>query len=732
MNKLLALFCFLFLFNCNKEEKNTVVYTPPKILGQTAIDNYFGKEIIDDYRNLENTEDSIVKTWFKKQTQYSNTYLSQISNKDTLAKQMETISNRKASFSKKINVTDNNQYFYLKRKKDEDKYKLYYKKTFNSNEELLFDPINFNKIETNIKYKINYIKPSWNGEFIVVSLSHSGKELSKLVIIDMKTKLPMSQIISNAWPSSYLGINWLPDSSGFMFLYFPISNSKDPEFKNNSKSVLYKIGDKTNNLKTVFSAKTQSELNINANEFPIAKIKSKNDKYIIGYIAGVDNYWDAYYVETSAIEQNPIPWKPLYKKEHKVITAEGLLNKDEFIYKSALNASNFNISSVSFDSLTFNNPKVLVEEKNDEVIDVFKLTTDGLFYTTSKNGVEANLYHKTKTFSKKIELPKKSGSIKLDSKGSSYQDLWVSTDGWLNSLRRFRLNVNNNNEFISENITATVDYTEYNNFIIDELLVKSHDGEEVPLTVIYNKNISKNSKNPTLFYGYGAYGDALNPFFSPVFLTWVQNGGILCFPHVRGGDEKGEKWRKGGFKTTKPNTWKDLIACTEYMIDQKYTSKNNTVICGGSAGGIMVGGAMTERPDLFKVALVDAGVLNPLRRSSYSGGSSYKEYGKIEDSIECMALIEMDAYLKIKKDVIYPATFLNVGINDTRVAPWMSGKYIAKLQSYNTSNNPMLFKVKYDEGHSGGSSSNSVYQDWASKFSFALWQTGHPDYQLKD
>lgn len=237
--------------------------------------------------------------------------------------------------------------------------------------------------------------------------------------------------------------------------------------------------------------------------------------------------------------------------------------------------------------------------------------------------------------------------------------------------------------------------------------------------------------NPTLFYGYGAYGEAINPFFSPLFLTWVENGGILCVPHVRGGGEKGEAWHKAGYKSTKMNTWKDLIAATEYMIDKEYTSKNNTVVYSNSAGGIMVGRAITEKPEVFAASIVDVGVLNPLRRESFSGSSNYKEYGTITDSTEFNGLLAMDPYMHLEKDVNYPAGLYITGMNDPRIPPWMTGKFVAKIQAYTNSQNPILYKVEDHAGHSTSASSDDLYKKWAEMFAFGLWQAGHPDFKLK-
>ena len=215
-------------------------------------------------------------------------------------------------------------------------------------------------------------------------------------------------------------------------------------------------------------------------------------------------------------------------------------------------------------------------------------------------------------------------------------------------------------------------------------------------------------------------------------MLWALEGGIMAIAHVRGGGEKGEEWHLGGFKETKPNSWKDLISCAEYMINKDYTSSENIAIWGASAGGITIGRAMTERPDLFKAAIIDAGVVNASRMEFTPNGlNNVKELGSLKIESEFKALLEMDAYLHIKKGIKYPAALITGGINDPRVSPWMPTKFAAKLLANNDSENPTLLKIDYEGGHGGDIPTLQLYENLADIFVFAFWQLGHPDYQLK-
>lgn len=208
------------------------------------------------------------------------------------------------------------------------------------------------------------------------------------------------------------------------------------------------------------------------------------------------------------------------------------------------------------------------------------------------------------------------------------------------------------------------------------------------------------------------------------------NGGVYVISHIRGGGEKGNDWYKGGYKETKPNSWKDVIATAEYLIKEKISNPKKIGIFGASAGGIAVGRAITERPDLFKVMLCSVGDLNVSRiKETPNGPNNMKEYGNPDIEKEFYGLYEMDAYQHIQKGVNYPACLIDVGMNDARVAPWISGKFVAKLRENSISKNPILFCVDYEAGHQ--KTSTDLIKQYANQFAFAFWQMGHPKFKLK-
>ncbi|MGS2760936.1 prolyl oligopeptidase family serine peptidase [Sinomicrobium sp. M5D2P9] len=702
---------------------------PPQAPVKTVTDTYHGVEIEDPYRYMEDLKNPEVLEWFKKQTMYTNAEFGKLKGKDKLIALQKVVDNMQTAKITQLKITDNDKHFYLKRTPDDNTAKLYYRKNFEGEEVLLFSPGEF-KPDSGIEYVINYIQPDWEGNQIAISLTKKGQEVSEIIVLNVDTKKRGHHTIDHCWPSDLGGVNWLPDNSGFVYIHLPVIDAKSDDFLKKTTSVLYKIGDNPKELREVFSAKSVSPEEVKPEDFPALSLRNRDDKYLIGRLAGVSAYQSTYYAPLPKNgDLSNLKWTLLFKAGDRIRNV--VVVGDSLIYKTAKNTPNFQICKTSIQNPDFDNPKILVKQRKDAVITDFEVTSEGLFYTTNKNGIEAALYEFKNGKETLVELPEVSGNLSIKSKGVNYPNLWVTTKGWTSKGNRYKYD-SALKTFIKADLVERSSLPGLEDFVIEELTVKSHDGEEVPLSLIYKKGMKKHGKNRVLFYGYGSYGYSLKPSMYTNLYLWVAEGGIFAIPHVRGGGEKGDAWYKAGFKTTKPNTWKDLIACTEYMIDEGYTSNKHTAIWSASAGGILIGRAMTERPDLFAAAIIQVGVMNLIRQETQPNGpNNVKEYGTVKDPEEFKALLEMDAYHHIKDGVHYPATYITAGMNDPRVSVWDPAKFAARLQTANASNNPIFFSVDFESGHGAGDTKAKQFESLADIVAFALWRTGHKDYEYR-
>jgi prolyl oligopeptidase len=269
-------------------------------------------------------------------------------------------------------------------------------------------------------------------------------------------------------------------------------------------------------------------------------------------------------------------------------------------------------------------------------------------------------------------------------------------------------------------------------YVATEVLVPSYDGAQVPLSIIHKRGVKRDGTSPTLLYGYASYGITEEPWFSLWRLAWLERGGVFAIANPRGSGAFGQDWYRAGKQATKPNTWKDFIATAEYLVKNGYTSPAKLGIWGGSAGGILVGRSMTERPDLFAAVISSVGSLDQVRSELEPNGvPNIPEFGTHKTEEGLRALLAMSTYHQIRDGVKYPAVLLTHGVNDPRVAVWHSTKTAARLQQASTSGRPVLLRLDYESGHGVGSTKAQRNAERADVLSFLLWQFGDPQFQTK-
>jgi prolyl oligopeptidase len=694
-------------------------------LETSTVEEYYGKKIADPFRTLENLENPLVRKWFNEQSASARSILQSIPGRAALVAKMHEFDSRRASKVYNLSITDNDRYFYLKETPTDETGKLFYRDRFEGSETLLFDARAFFP-KSSGEYVISGIAPSDDGSKVAVSVSANGSENSMLMIMDVATKELYPEKIDRC---RFATPSWLPDNSGFLYNRLQQVTKAGQNPQNDSKTLLHRIGSNPSLDREIFSKAHNASLNIQSADIPAVEYEKKSG-YLFAHVSNVDRRLTTYYAPVSELSKKKIAWRQLFQPKDEIHDF-AVTENDLYIYTSK-NAPRFKVLKTSLHHPDFQHAETIIAEDSKKMLTSFALTSDAIFYSQSHNGIEARLYRKAFNSSEPAELtlPFKAGRIHLSSKGFRFSDLWIIVAGWSRDNCRYRFDTAKN-EFHKEMLSSPAEYPEYNDLVVEELMVPSHDGALVPLSVIYRKGLDKNGRNPSFIYGYGAYGQSLTPFFNSGMLLWTANGGVLAFAHVRGGGELGDKWHTEGMKASKPNSWKDLISCAEYLKKEGYTGPGKIAINGASAGGILVGKALTERPDLFAAVIAQVGAMNPLRgEETPNGPVNVPEFGTIKKPDECAALVAMDPYLSIRDGVAYPATLVTTGLNDPRVAAWQPGKFAIRLQQATVSKRPVLFFADDKAGHGMGNSKTREFDNLADVLSFGLWQTGHPDFQI--
>jgi prolyl oligopeptidase len=358
------------------------------------------------------------------------------------------------------------------------------------------------------------------------------------------------------------------------------------------------------------------------------------------------------------------------------------------------------------------------------------VASDALYVTELDNGINHITRVPFDGQPQRIDLPF-DGSTEVYSGDPRVPGIIFTMDSWTKGPRiiEFDPQAGKTNP---TNLRQPGPYDNLDELVSEEVEAPSYDGTDIPLSLMHKRGIKLDGSNPTILWAYGAYGITEDAGFSSASLPWLERGGVYAVAHVRGGGERGEDWHLAGYKLTKPNTWRDVIACAEYLIDKKYTSSPKLGIMGGSAGGITVGRALTERPDLFAAAIPLVGCLNTLRAEfSPNGPPNIPEFGSVKTQEGFEDLYTMDAYHHIRDGVAYPATLITTGMNDPRVATWIPTKFAARLQPATSSGKPVLLRVDYQGGHGIGASKQQLMEEYADEYAFFLWQFGESGFQVK-
>jgi len=682
-------------------------------------DTYFHRVAIDNYRWLEDMNNKEVQDWFKAQHDYTNSWLERIPGRDALFADFEKLDAlRSATIS---DITRKGQrYFYKKTLPRENVGKLYYRDGKMGKEILLYDP----SIEKDGKtHSINYFAPSEDGKNIAFGLAEGGAEVATIHIMSVDSKTMYKETIYPSW----FGVSgWSPDNKGFIYTIQASGDNKSMDMLTNTRSMYHVPGTDPKDDKELLSLKKYPSLGI-APEDICFVYYTEDFKYIIALLAGVNQDMNCYYASAAELLKPAIVWKRLLKKGDHVTGFT--TNGDDIYMLTYSGAPKYKIIKGDLKDFNMNNTTIVVGEGKDKIDGIARSKNFLLITYTDGINATAKQFNMGTAESEWIHLPF-GGSAFVGSYGIKTNDCLIYLTSWKQPLTL--LDYDPVAKKVSNCVfNFPVKYPGTNDLVVEETEAPGHDGVMVPLSIVYNKKVKKDGTASCVLDGYGAYGISTTPYFSEMNLALLNRGIVLAFAHVRGGSEKGDDWYKSGYKTTKHNTWQDFISCAQYLEGSHYTSSAKLIGMGTSAGGILIGRAITERPDVFGAAISNVSCSNALRfEMTPNGPNNAREFGTTKDSVECMALFEMDAFQHVKDGTKYPAVICVAGMNDPRVIAWQPGKFAAALQNSTTSEKPVLLCVNYDNGHFTEDKS-VTFKNFANMFSFALWQTGHKDFQLQ-
>ena len=690
--------------------------SPPKAAIHEVTDTYFGMKIVDPYRWMEDAKSPETAAWMRGQADYTRAYLDRLPMRAQLLKRFEELSETGVRVSGVQRA--GNFYFYYRVAPGENDRRLYVREGFKGAERLLVDPEKLSS--PGKRYSIDSYNPSFDGKYVSYTVSIGGSENGEMRVIETATGRDLGERIDRC---RFGAGAWLPDNRSFLYnrLQKLTEGAPPTELYQKSRVYLHILGSNPDNDRAIFGYEVNPNIKMEPAPLPFAGVPL-GSKYAFALVnSGVSPNSEYYFAPLDKLRETPIPWRRVAALEDEVAGFD--LHGDDVYFTTYKNTPRFKVIRVNLAQPDLARAGT-VFPASEAVVTNIGAAKDALYVQTLDGGM-----------GKLWRVDYKSGAprpIKLPYDGAGFIG-WTDsqTDGLLFGLISW---TKSETFFAFDPRTQTATDTtlvppipiDLSSIETASVKVKSHDGVMVPLVILYQRGLKRDGTNPTLLDGYGAYGITnTEPFFATGFLPWLERGGVIAMAGVRGGGEYGEEWHLAGKEKTKPNTWKDFIACAEYLINEKYTSAAHLSGMGGSAGGILIGNSITERPDLFAAAIDAVGDNNALRFETTSNGvPNIPEFGSVKTEEGFQALLAMDAYHKVKNGVKYPAVLLTTGINDPRVEPWMSAKMAARLQAASASGKPILLRVDYDAGHGFGSTKKQRNEQNADIYAFLFQQLG--------
>jgi len=690
------------------------VAKPPVARIEPVEETFFGQTVVDPYRWMENPKDKDWEPFMRGQDAHARAVLGGIPGRDALKERIAALSGGMTVAYGVQKCGD--RLFYQVRPAGADNFKLAVRQGTAGAEKILIDPTTM-KGEGGKHISLDWWSASPDGRHVVYGLSAAGSENSVLHVMEVDTMRVLPERIAG---TQYAGPSWLPDGSGFF--YGRVNDLKQlgtVDYYKRSPALLHKLGADPKDDLLLAQFGKDAAIPLGETEFPSVQTSRDGEWAVLVLYGGVRRENPVFVARLANAVLGRAQWRQVCTIADEVTAIT--FDATDLYLLTTRGAENGKVLRTPLATGSYASAVTVVPE-GPLVVEGIALARDGLYVLDLDGG-----YHSLRRLSRDAQLSKVAlgfeGSISGLYASTADAGCFVDGTSWLLPYTTFRHDpATGRTERAGIVPPPSLDLSGYEAV---RVFVVVRDGTKVPLSIVAKKGLKRDGRNPALVNAYGSYQISTNPYFSPRNLALLERGGLFCVAHVRGGGEYGKRWWKGGQKLNKANTWRDMIDCCEHLVKERWAGKGTITIQGGSAGGITVGRALTERPDLFAGVISNVGVSNTLRAEfSQNGPPNIDEFGTVKERDGFTGLKAMDALFHVKDGTRYPAVLLTVGMTDPRVEAWHGGKMAARLQKANRSANPILLRVSFDAGHGLGSTRSQIDDERADEFAFVLWRAG--------
>ncbi|MFT3754152.1 MAG: prolyl oligopeptidase family serine peptidase [Paludibacter sp.] len=674
----------------------------PATATENVTNTYFGVQVKDPYRWLENDTSAATSAWVKAQNKVTNEYLAQIPFRQELKKRLTALTNYPKYT---LPFKKNGQYFFYKNDGLQNQSILYRQKSLDSKPELLLDP---NTLSIDGTVALANIALSKDGKYLSYSIARSGSDWNEIFVLDVETRQLLPDHIK--WSKSS-EIFW--QGNGFYYSAYDAPESgKEYSVKNEYQKVFYH---------TIGQSQSFDKVVYEDNEHALRECYASmagDEKFLIITITETTTGNSLLIKDLNNPSAQYAELAPGFDNDYKVID---FINGKLYLLTNWKAPKN-RLMEVDPAHPARENWKVVIPETENVLKEV--AIAGGKIIAQYMKDATDHLYGFDLTGKKlyEVQLPTLGSITDLSGSNDDPEAFYVFSS-FTYPPTVLLLNAEQN---VSKAFYKTEVPFNLNDYVSEQIFFASKDGTKVPMTITYKKGMKKDGKNPLMLYGYGGFNISLTPSFNVSRIPFLENGGIYVVANLRGGGEYGEEWHMNGTKLKKQNVFDDFISAAEYLIANKYTCKQKLAIDGGSNGGLLVGACLTQRPDLYAVAIPEVGVLDMLRYHLFTIGWSWaSDYGTSEESKEMFEYLKGYSPLhNVKAGVKYPATMVMTGDHDDRVVPAHSFKFAATLQAANNTNKPSLIRIDSKAGHGAGKPIGKQIEAQTDMWSFVMWNLG--------
>ena len=695
MKKTILLLSGIMVMSCTPQQKKL---TYPKAEKVDTVDVYFGTEVADPYRWLENDTSAATAAWVEAENKVTNEYLAQIPFRKQLLERLTNLASYEkigAPFKK------HGKYYFYKNDGLQNQSVLYVQDSLEGEPRVFLDP---NKLSDDGTVALTGLSFSHDGKYAAYTISRSGSDWTEIYVLDTATGQLLDDHIE--W-AKFTGAAWQGDGFYYSAYDAPVKGKEFSNVNENHKVYYHKIG----------TPQTEDKLIYQNPAYPKRFYytgTSEDERILFVYESGAGRGNNLFIKDLKKANAPFIQLTTDFDYQYSPIE---VIDNNVYIFTN-YGAPKNRIMVADINNPKLENWKELIPEM-ESVLSSAEVIGGKLFLTYDKDASNhAYVYSQKGEHMHEIKLPSL-GSVGFSGTKDDKECFFVFTSFTTpGTIYKYDMDKNSYELYRAPKVEFNSD-----DFVTEQAFFPSKDGIMIPMFLTYKKDLERNGNNPVFLYGYGGFGISLNPGFTTSRIPFLENGGIYAQVNLRGGSEYGEEWHIAGTKMQKQNVFNDFISAAEYLINNKYTNPDKIAIVGGSNGGLLVGACMTQRPDLFKVAIPQVGVMDMLRYHKFTIGWNWaSDYGTSEDSQEMFEYLKGYSPLhNLKPGTKYPATMVTTADHDDRVVPAHSFKFAATLQECNDGTNPTIIRIDSKAGHGAGKPMAKVLEEQADIYGFIMY-----------